>query len=169
MTHGNRTQPKLVTGHINRSGQVIIMNITDILNAPWVNTLLKTALSRVGICSQIIIAWVMGHVMIGKIAEIAHQYATDAQLVSFSTWASTALTTALTTFIGWFMWWIQHRQKDGVRAMQKAFNASDAPVNVKVDGIAGNATVSAASKVSEVPLQAMAPHPVSVSPGSASY
>lgn len=119
------------------------MDVAPILNSPLVNKLLRFGLSKSGIFVTAAVAYLITHFGIDKIVP-ADNLPEIKKGLEAGGFALIAMAYA----------WVTSRQKAGVKAIQSAINASEnSPVTVKVDGIAGNASVFAAAKVADVPIK----------------
>lgn len=118
------------------------MDVAPILNSPLVNKLLKFGLSKGGIAVTALVAFLIKKFGIDLIVP-------PENLPEIKS----ALEAGGLAILACVYAWITSRQKAGVKAMQSAINASEnSPVMVNVDGFAGNATVAAAAKVADVPV-----------------
>ena len=117
------------------------------LNSPFVQWLLKWGLSRGGIAIQYLVGLAIGAIAQQKIFP-------DNDLETIRTGLESGLTALLALVYGWFVWWLQHRQKDGVRAIQSVAQLAPGAPNPKLDGIAGNDTIKAVAKAAGVPADA---------------
>lgn len=116
----------------------------SLLNSEFTQTVLKFGLSKSGIA----VRWLVG-LAIGALAK-QHIFP-DGNLDEIRMGLESGGMALAAILYGLVEWWLQHRQKDGVRAIQEAINVSAVPVQLERDGIAGNSTVAAVAKAAGVP------------------
>lgn len=131
--------------------------VSDILNSSFVNKLLAIGMSKSGIAaaavSSWLVAWLLAH---AGLANLITQYSGIASLLGITLTVETVrawITAAAIAILASFFGWIAQRQKEGVKLVQAAINvgSNNAPI-LKVDGIAGNNTVSAALEATATSL-----------------
>lgn len=119
--------------------------MNQLLNSSFTQWALKWGLSKTGIIALAIVGWLISR--LNMAAYICGEgIATCPDLDSFRTWAVSALIAGFT----WLMAWLVERQKTGVKALQVMHNELSPQQSVPVDGIAGNKTVAAVAKASDM-------------------
>lgn len=116
------------------------MNPSDLINSPFVNTLLKWGMSRSGILVTSAVAYVIAQL---GLPALLGPDATDEVRKGLEAggYALVAIIYA----------WLAHRMKNGVRVMQAQMNESDTrTTELKLDGIPGNSTIAQSVKVTDV-------------------
>lgn len=117
----------------------------NLLNSPLTQWLLKWGLSKTGMIALAIIGWLTTRLNLATIV-CGEGIPTCENLDSFRTWAVTSLIALFTWFIGWLI----ERQKTGVKVLQVMHNELSPAEPVPVDGLAGNKTVAAIAKASDL-------------------